>query len=205
MKLKKNSGNYLPIIILLMGLGLISCFPEQEPEIIVGEELNGGIVTHLFRSSEAGFVEGETHGLIVAKSDLAVKSQWGCQGSGVGGTSIDVGRGKSNTEAVLAFHDNLPNYYTNPTQCNPANDGTVAANLARELNIDGETGWFLPSRGEMLIMYQNRDIIGGFEEAEYWSSCESDGNKACVVSFITGQASSAAKSELKNVRVIKYF
>jgi hypothetical protein len=201
----KTVGKNPHLLVLLLGLGLSSCLPEKEPEIKVGDELNGGIVSYVFRSNDIGFVEGESHGIIVAKTDLAVDSQWGCQGTGVGGTSIDVGQGKSNTEKVLAFHDNLPNYYSNPTQCHPQNDGTVAANLARELNINGETGWFVPSRGEMLTMYQNREAIGGFVEAEYWSSCESDGNRACVVSFITGQALSANKSDRKKVRVIKYF
>lgn len=201
---KNNNVGRRLLIALWIGIGFSSCIDEA-PEVQIGEELDGGIVTYVFKSSDEGFVKGESHGIIVAKTDLVMESQWGCRGRGVGDTSTGVGFGKSNTEKVLEFHDNLDNYYANPTQCHPDNDGSVAANLARELNINGESGWFMPSRGEMAVLYENRELIGGFVEAEYWSSCESDGNRACVFSFITGAPTSAFKSDRKKVRVIKYF
>ena len=193
------------MFLLFLGLGLSSCLPEDGPVVNIGEERNGGVVAYVFQSNDDGYKRGETHGIIVAKEDLPMLSQWGCRGTEVGGTSTGVGAGKNNTEIVLAFHDNLPNYYTNPTQCHPLNDGTVAGNLARQLNVNGETGWFVPSRQEAVILYQNREQIGGFVEEDYWSSCESGRDRACVVSFTTGQTLSADKNEVKRVRPIKYF
>jgi hypothetical protein len=204
-KLINSNGGYLPLFLLFLGLGLSSCLPEDGPVVNIGEERNGGVVAYVFQSNDDGYKRGETHGIIVAKEDLPMLSQWGCRGTEVGGTSTGVGAGKNNTEIVLAFHDNLPNYYTNPTQCHPLNDGTVAGNLARQLNVNGETGWFVPSRQEAVILYQNREQIGGFVEEDYWSSCESGRDRACVVSFTTGQTLSADKNEVKRVRPIKYF
>lgn len=204
-KSENSKGGYLSLLVLFLGLGLSSCLSEDGPVVNIGEERNGGIVTHIFGANDDGYKKGETHGIIVAKEDLLVESQWGCRGTEVGGTSTGVGAGKNNTEVVLAFHDNLPNYYTNPTQCHPLNDGTVAGNLARQLNVNGETGWFVPSRQEAVLLFQNRELIGGFVEEDYWSSCESGRDRACVVSFATGQTLSADKNEVKKVRPIKYF
>ena len=37
----------------------------------------------------------------------------------------------------------------------------------------GYTGWFLPARDELAVMYSNKDAIGGFSSGSYWSSTES--------------------------------
>ncbi|MEX2564974.1 MAG: DUF1566 domain-containing protein, partial [Cyclobacteriaceae bacterium] len=178
---------------------------EKDPPPKIGEVHEGGVVTHLFTSSQPGYVKGEVHGIIVSEADLTLESQWGCRGTEVTGTSPAVGRGRSNTELVLAFHDNLPDYYNNPTQCHELNDGTVAVNFAREFNLNGYDDWFMPSQKEMKLLYDRREEIGGFVEEEYWSSCESNATNACVVSFVTGEILSAEKSETKKVRVIRYF
>jgi hypothetical protein len=109
------------------------------------------------------------------------------------------------TEKVLAFHDALPNFYTNPTQCHPENDGTVAARFTIDFSNGGFNDWFMPSLKEMDFLYQNRDKIGGFSTVEYWSSCESNAANACVMSFITGEQLSRPKSEVRRVRVIRFF
>jgi hypothetical protein len=123
----------------------------------------------------------------------------------VTGTSVEVGAGRRNTELVLAFHDALPDFYNNPTQCHPENDGTVAARITINFENGGFNDWFMPSLEEMDYLYQNRDKIGGFSTVEYWSSCESNATNACVMSFITGEQLSRPKSELRRVRVIRFF
>ena len=69
----------------------------------------------------------------------------------------------------------------------------------------GYSDWFMPSLKEMDFLYQNRDKIGGFSTVEYWSSCESNANNACVMSFVTGEQLSKPKSEVRRVRVIRFF
>lgn len=195
-------------ILTLIGFSLISysCIKEENPnEVVIGEPFEGGVVGHVFQPGEEGFVSGQTHGIIIAPIEQVFEAQWGCQGTAVTGTSVEVGFGRSNTEKVLAFHDALTNFYTDPTQCHPDNDGTVAARLTIDFGHGGFNNWFMPSLKEMDYLYQNRDKIGGFSNVEYWSSCESNAVNACVMSFITGEQLSMPKSEVKRVRVIRFF
>ncbi len=183
-----------------------SCTKDNEPEIpAIGDVREGGIVSHIFQPGEQGYVEGEVHGIITAPVDVVFESQWGCQGVAVGGTSVEVGRGRTNTERVLAFHNNLPDYYNNPTQCHPNNNGSVGARVALEFSSGGYDDWFMPSLLEMEYLYKNREQIGGFTSTEYWSSCESNARAACVMSFVTGELLSKDKSEFRRVRVIRFF
>ncbi|WP_373520637.1 hypothetical protein [Aquiflexum sp.] len=205
--IKKSNLSILAILTLFcFSLVFSSCIKEEDPkEVIVGEPFQGGVVGHVFGPGDPGFVSGETHGIIIAPVEQVFEAQWGCQGSAVTGTSTQVGFGRSNTEKVLAFHDALPNFYTNPTQCHPDNDGTVAARLTINFENGGYKDWFMPSLEEMNFLYDNRDKIGGFSNVEYWSSCESNATNACVMSFITGEQLSMPKSQLRRVRVIRFF
>lgn len=196
------------ILLILLSIVVIfsGCVKEESPEdVSLGEPYQGGVVAHIFQPGEDGYVEGKKTGIIIAPVEEVFESQWGCQGTAVGGTSTAVGAGRKNTELVLAFHDALPDYYNNPTQCHPANNGTVAARVTLNFNLGGYDDWFMPSQGEMNYLYQNRDKIGGFSDVEYWSSCESNRTDACVMSFITGELLSKPKSEIRRVRVIRFF
>jgi len=199
--------NYI-LFILIFWFGLVSCEENETPEPNhppIGTEMEGGILAYVFTANDAGYVAGETHGIIVATEDMATNPQWGCRGTEVGGTSREVGSGRTNTASVAAFHDNLPNYYTNPRQCHNSNDGSVAAKLAQDATIGGYNDWFIPTRGEALVLYENKDQIGGFTEENYWSSCESNRQNACAMSFVTGATFSANKDQRMKVRLIRYF
>lgn len=173
--------------------------------VSIGEAFQGGVVAHIFQPGDPMFVDGKISGIIIAPEDKVFTSQWGCQGTAVRGTSTAVGAGRKNTELVLAFHDMLPDFYNKPTQCHPANNGSVAARVTLDFNVGGYTDWFMPSLKEMNLLYDNRDLIGGFSSLEYWSSCESNSTNACVMSFVTGEQVSKPKSEEKRVRVIRFF
>ena len=48
-----------------------------------------------------------------------------------------------------------------------------ARDMCGQLRLDGFSDWRLPSKGELEILYNERDIIGGFETSnntKYWSS-----------------------------------
>ena len=59
---------------------------------------------------------------------------------------------------------------------------------AKKACEDLGSGWRLPSKGELLILYKNMDKIGGFADDGYWSSTEIDyvtiGSHAWVVYFV---------------------
>lgn len=194
---------------LLLGMSaLLGCVKEDPAplELKVGEVFEGGIVAHVFEPGEPFYVIGETHGIVVAPTDQVFSSQWGCRGTAVTGTSPALGKGRDNTKKVVDWHNALPNFYGNPTQCHPDNNGTVAAKLAVDFRAaTGQQDWFMPSLEEMNYLYYNRDKIGGFSVDEYWSSCETNANAACVMSFVTGEQVSRSKSEFHRVRLIRFF
>jgi len=91
-------------------------------------------------------------------------AQWGAIGTDVGGTSTSAGTGRANTQRIV------------PALNQTGDDG--AALLCTALNINGHTGWFLPSKDELNLMYVNLKTkgLGGFGNGWYWSSSQGDYN-----------------------------
>ena len=77
------------------------------------------------------------------------------------GTAI--GTGEVNTAAIVAEYGSVDPY--NKT-------GDCAARLVDQYAYGGYTDWFLPSRDELHLLYQNKGDIGGFASDRYWSSSE---------------------------------
>jgi len=131
---------------------------------------------------------------------------WGCMGSLIQTSeSNEIGKGLANSIAIANFHDHLENFYLNPVVCNPLNNGTVAAKKA--LLLPG--GWFLPSKDELLLMYENLylNALGDFSASVYWSSTEADGQRAKAVNFGSGSIEIITKISQPDVktRAVRYF
>jgi len=60
-------------------------------------------------------------------------------------------------------------------------------------------GWHLPTKGELNLLYLNKDAIGGFVKDYYWSSTESEHNadKAWRKDFTNGLLFAGAKDSYK--------
>ena len=73
--------------------------------------------------------------------------------------------------------------------------------------LNGYSDWFLPSLDELNLMYQQRNIVGGFQGAwNYWSSSEYDNGNAWAVDFTSGVNSQVQKRvDFNLVRSIRYF
>lgn len=129
----------------------------------IGEVFEGGIVFYL---------NGTSGGLICAEYEHSTDIEWGGTGMLIGGTSSAVGTGETNTNAIvtaLGSHGGVP----------------YATKLCYDLELNGYTDWFLPSKDELNLMYENLDLydLGNFEPFVYWSSTEYDANNAWVQAF----------------------
>jgi hypothetical protein len=64
-------------------------------------------------------------------------------------------------------------------------------------------GWRLPTRGELLLMYENKTVVGGFANNYYWSSTESDFSYAWYFTFDLGSADNLNKGNTSYVRAVR--
>lgn len=120
--------------------------------------------------------------MVAAPVDHGSGTDWGCWGTYIGGTDNGVSTGQANTTLIV--------------------DGCaapgIAARLCDDLIYDGYEDWFLPSKDELNLMYENLadNGIGSFSSANYWSSTEEDGSlfNAWRQNFIVGNQLPSVKS-----------
>ena len=130
--------------------------------------------------------------LEAAPSD-STSAEWGCYETsifGAGGTAV--GAGEQNTIDIEAG-------CTTP--------GT-AADLCANLNLGGYSDWFLPSRDELNLMYENLYLegVGGFADGYYWSSSEYVATLAWFQYFYNGyQSYYGGKYDTYRVRAVRAF
>jgi len=128
---------------------------------------------------------------------------WGGYGTEVGGTGTAVGTGASNTEKIVAKFGNAEPYERNID---------YAAKLCADLVVtkDGVVydDWFLPSKDELNLMYQNlkKNNLGGFSVDYYWSSSEYNAYIAWAQHFGNGPQYNYNRSYLAyRVRPVRAF
>jgi hypothetical protein len=156
----------------------------------IGDSYQGGIIFYTYVDNSTGIM----HGLIAAVSDQSTSSSWGCDGVLIGSTSSAVGSGQANTTAIL----------------NGCSDSSIAARVcdSYSVTVNGITynDWYLPSFDELSLMYSYKLIIGGFANAYYWSSSESDISTACRKFFQYGNRyCNLPKTDALNIRAIRSF
>jgi len=129
--------------------------------------------------------------LEAAPSDQSPNPEWGCDGSILGAEGTAVGTGEQNTIDIEAG-------------CTTTN---TAADLCANLSLGGYSDWFLPSKGELDLMYENLKVfgVGGFSDGTYWSSSEFTGNGAWIQSFFSGTQYYDNKYFVYQVRAVRAF
>jgi hypothetical protein len=118
---------------------------------VIGDTYQGGIIFYVIGTYP------NQHGLVCAPTNQSTGIKW-WNGSyeSISATGSAVGTGQANTTAIVAA----------------LGDGSYAAKLCDDLDLNGYSDWFLPSLDELELMYTNLKVnnIGGFNSVRYWSS-----------------------------------
>ena len=80
-----------------------------------------------------------------------------------------------------------------------------AVQAASDLVLGGKDDWFLGSLGEMKLMYDNLQGVGGFASGLYWSSSEGAADTAWTQFFYLGYQYNFVKTETGYVRPVRAF
>ena len=171
--------------------------------IEIGAIYQGGIIFYIDETGQHGLVaalEDLTEGSNMGNWGIPEGFEWGCHlqsVSGADGTLI--GTGYQNTLDISAQN------------CQTEQGGITAAQASLNYETEGYTDWFLPSRYELVEMYNtigNGGNIGGFEMSDYphyWSSSEDYSNGAWSVYFSSGTTIYYGKNGSLRVRAVRAF
>lgn len=157
---------------------------------ILGQSYQGGIIAYIFQAGDPGYIEGESHGLIVAPDDQTSPSPW-CSNpvnTITGANGIALGTGKTNTVAIVG------------STGGPYPAARACFDLVSGIYED----WNLPSKDELNKLYVGRAVIGNMSAGYYWSSTENS-TTGWIQHFTTGVQSTYAKTGSFYVRAVRYF
>jgi hypothetical protein len=156
-----------------------------------GDSYGGGLVAYIYQPSDSGYIAGQVHGIIAAKTDQGTAS-WGCEGILIG-TANGLGKGKYNTEQIIA-------------KCS---DTATAAKVCRALTLNGYSDWYFPSLDEMKQLRLNLHLkgLGNFRtDLSYFASTETTAttaNEFYIASAATGGINKQGNKMA--VRAVRYF
>jgi len=147
----------------------------------IGQHYNGGTIFYINSTGQ--------HGLIASVTDLSTEAAWN-NGYNIvtGATGVTVGSGRSNTEKIVVAQGKTVGY---------------AALLCWQYRSEGFGNWYLPSKRELDLLYQQRAVLGMPDQ--YWSSSEVSRGKAWDQEFGGGFQFKDTKSFTLNVRAISSF
>ena len=172
------------------GSGLTN-LPSSGDTHTIGESYGGGIVFYVYDNGK--------HGLIAATSDQSTRIRW------YGGTDTitraradGVGAGLKNTAIIIANQGAVDGDAFAATVCNEYS-----------VTVGGVTygDWYLPSKHELNLLYQQKTVVDGFAGINYWSSTEGGSDTAWYQSFRNGYQGNGGKNSIinYNVRAIRAF
>ena len=159
---------------------------------VIGDSYAGGIVFWVDPDGE--------HGLIAAHADLNAGQgiRWYNGAFKNIGTTSGMYAGIRNTILIIA------------SQVNDTYNGMYAAKAVAEYascstdNNACYNDWYMPSIHELYLLYNQKDVVGGFSASPYWSST-GEGVGAYYVQFGTGVVNNFHKDGTFVIRPIRAF
>jgi hypothetical protein len=131
------------------------------------------------------------HGLEAAPSDQSGGIQW-YNGNFTATNAVrdGINAGHFNTERIIINQG----------------AGSYAARLCANYQGGGYGDWYLPSKAELHLLFQQRVVVGGFDFSVYWSSTEFDSGTAWSQSFVADVPAGTSKaSPTLKVRAVRAF
>ena len=182
--LKKSAIHFNFILLLFVAFILSNCKEDKPKTLELGQTFQGGIIFFLDDNGE--------HGLIAATTDQHTNIQWctgTCQLTNANATAP--GSGKTNTEKIVQLQKDI-NY---------------AANICDKLVHNGYDDWYLPSKDELNYLFIQKEAgrVGNFLEEEYWSSTESNADRAWLENMGNGSTHAEIKINGCCIRAIRAF
>ncbi len=149
----------------------ISFGTDGQPLHYIGENYGGGTVFFVYDNGQ--------HGLIAAPTDQSTSIKW-WNGTGryTGSKGDGLRAGEMNTAMIVATQ--VPDNQT----LNFA--ARVCADYSVSLGGITYGDWYLPSKYELNLLYQNRDKVPNLASAVYWSSTEFNQIVAWYIDFSNG-------------------
>src|SRR5574344_3034623 len=200
MKKKKSSISGLLIAVLL--LLVIGCDTGGGGSNPGGGGSNPAVTYAIGDTGPSGvgivfyITDGGLHGLEVAPVDQSTSQVWikggSTQTTENGNTSTAIGTGLANSNAII----------------DQTGHTGSAAQVCRSYNGGGLTDWYLPSKDELDLIWDNlvndgtdsNSGVGGFAGDGYWSSSEGDSDYAWFQYFLDGLQSYYYKNYARRVR-----
>jgi|SaaInl47_10m_RNA_FD_contig_111_230133_length_2760_multi_5_loop_3 hypothetical protein len=170
----------------------VSLSPASTCGLSIGDTHQGGIIFYLDGSG--------CHGLVAASSDQGTGIKW------YNSSYIDtyaygngIGSGEGNSQAIRRWQGTCSSCY--------------ASLLCQDLDLEGKTDWYLPSKYELNLMYENigqgnvlgLGNLGNFANTYYWSSTEYASSNAWFQNFNNGNQNYNNKGNNLRVRAVRAF
>lgn len=168
--------------------GIPTWVDDNIDNLSVGDFYKGGIIAYFLQPGDPGYDANVRHGLIAAHIDQSTGAQWGCYAIS-GADGIALGTGAKNTLDIV----------------NGCSTTGIAARICNDLELNGYSDWYLPSKDELNKLYLNRTSIGGFAASEYWSSSGSEASYAWLQDFANGNQYENDKYHNLRVRAVRAF
>jgi hypothetical protein len=174
----------------------------QNTKYSIGDYALGGVVVYVD--------DTEQHGLIVANKDIGYKIPWSYDNTFIFTFTNTDGlyAGKMNTQIIISKQDIVNDVYF------LYDKNSLFASYACSIYNNGYSDWYLPSKYELKLIYQYKNVLNEiiekhngtqFKSDLYWSSTELDKYNAWSINFKTGDLLVITKNSKIYVRPVRKF